>query len=60
MIGSSRKRRIIYDKLLNEGFTQEQLDAVYSPIGLEICAETPEEIAVAIVGELIKVRAGGE
>lgn len=60
MIGSSRKRRIIYDNLLNEGFTQERLDAVYSPIGLEICAETPEEIAVAIVGELIKVRAGGE
>ncbi|MBN2418211.1 MAG: XdhC family protein [Deltaproteobacteria bacterium] len=60
MIGSSRKRRIIYDNLLNEGFTQEQLDTVYSPIGLEINAETPEEIAVAIVGELIKVRAGGE
>ena len=60
MIGSSRKRRIIYEKLLNEGFTREQLNAVYSPIGLEICAETPEEIAVAIVGELIKIRAGGE
>ena len=58
MIGSSRKIRIIYQKLLNEGFSQEQLDAVHSPIGLEICAETPEEIAVAIVGELIKVRAG--
>lgn len=60
MIGSSRKRRIIYDKLLKEGVAQEQLDAVYSPIGLEICAETPEEIAVAIVGELVKIRAGGE
>ena len=59
MIGSSRKRIIIYKNLLKEGFTQEQLDAVHSPIGLEICAETPEEIAVAIVGELIKVRAGG-
>ncbi len=60
MIGSSRKRRIIYDNLLNEGYTKEQLETVYSPIGLEISAETPEEIAVAIVGELIKVRAGGE
>lgn len=59
MIGSKRKRLIIYDKLLNEGYTQEQLDGVYSPIGLEINAETPEEIAVAIVAELIKVRAGG-
>lgn len=60
MIGSSRKIRIIYQNLINEGFTREQLDAVHSPIGLEICAETPEEIAVAIVGELIKIRAGGE
>ncbi len=60
MIGSSRKRRIIYEKLLREGFTQDQLRTVYSPIGMEIAAETPEEIAVAIVGELIKVRAGGE
>ena len=59
MIGSSRKRKIIYKNLLKQGFTQEQLDAVHSPIGLEICAETPEEIAVAIVGELIRVRAGG-
>jgi xanthine dehydrogenase accessory factor len=59
MIGSKRKRLIIYDKLLNEGYTQEQLDSVYSPIGMEINAETPEEIAVAIVAELIKVRAGG-
>ncbi len=59
MIGSSRKRKIIYKNLLKQGFTQEQLNAVHSPIGLEICAETPEEIAVAIVGELIKVRAGG-
>jgi xanthine dehydrogenase accessory factor len=60
MIGSSRKIRIIYQNLIREGFTQEQIDAVHAPIGLEICAETPEEIAVAIVGELIKVRAGGE
>jgi xanthine dehydrogenase accessory factor len=60
MIGSSRKIKIIYKNLLKEGFAQEQLDSVHSPIGLEICAETPEEIAVAIVGELIKVRAGGE
>ncbi len=59
MIGSKRKRLIIYDKLLKEGYTQEQLDSVHSPIGVEINAETPEEIAVAIVAELIKVRAGG-
>ena len=58
MIGSRRKRDIIYQKLLEEGFTQMDLDRVHSPIGLDIGAETPEEIAVSIVAELIKVRAG--
>jgi len=58
MIGSRQKRDIIYQKLLEEGFTQQDLDRVHSPIGLDIGAETPEEIAVSIVAELIKVRAG--
>ena len=58
MIGSRRKRDIIYEKLLEEGFTQQDIDRVHSPIGLDIGAETPEEIAVSIVAELIKVRAG--
>jgi xanthine dehydrogenase accessory factor len=58
MIGSSRKRNIIYEKLIEEGFTRKELSGVHSPIGLEIGAETPEEIAVSIVAELIKVRAG--
>ncbi|MBW2138344.1 MAG: XdhC family protein [Deltaproteobacteria bacterium] len=60
MIGSRRKRNILYKKLLEEGFTQEDLKRVHAPIGLEIGAETPEEIAVSIVAELIKVRAGLE
>jgi xanthine dehydrogenase accessory factor len=58
MIGSKRKRNIIYGKLLDEGFTEEDLRRVHSPIGLEIKAETPEEIAVSIVAELIQERAG--
>ena len=58
MIGSTRKRDIIYKKLLEEGFTQKDLSRVHSPIGLDIGAETPEEIAISIVAELIKVRAG--
>ena len=59
MIGSRRKISIIYRKLLEEGFAQEELDKVHSPIGLDIGAETPEEIALSIVAELVKVRAGG-
>jgi xanthine dehydrogenase accessory factor len=58
MIGSSRKRNIIYEKLLEEGFTEKELSRVHSPIGLDIGADTPEEIAVSIVAELIKVRRG--
>lgn len=59
MIGSRKKRDAIYKKLLSEGFTQKDLDRVHSPIGLSIGAETPEEIGVSIVGELIQARAGG-
>ncbi len=58
MIGSRRKVSIVYEKLMKEGFTREDLDRVHSPIGIDIGAETPEEIAVSIVSELIKVRAG--
>jgi xanthine dehydrogenase accessory factor len=57
MIGSHRKRDIIYKELIKEGYTRADLASVHSPIGLEIGAETPEEIAVSIVAELIKVRA---
>jgi xanthine dehydrogenase accessory factor len=57
MIGSRRKREKIYEALLQEGFVRSDLDRVYSPIGTAIGAETPEELAVSIVGELIKVRA---
>ena len=58
MIGSRQKRKIIYETLLEEGFTQEDLSKVSSPIGIDIGAETPEEIGVSIVAELIKVKAG--
>lgn len=58
MIGSRRKRDAIYTALLEEGFTTRDLDRVHSPIGLDIAAETPEEIAVSIVAELIMIRAG--
>ncbi len=57
MIGSRRKRDAIYDALVQEGFTRQDLQRVFSPIGLAIGAETPEEIAVSIVSELIQVRA---
>jgi xanthine dehydrogenase accessory factor len=58
MIGSRRKRALIYKSLAEEGFEQEKLEEVHSPIGLDIGAETPEEIAISIIAELVAVRAG--
>lgn len=60
MIGSRRKRDGIYAALEAEGFTREELARVHSPIGLDILSETPAEIAVSIVAELIQVRAERE
>lgn len=56
MIGSRRKRDTIFKSLLEEKFTEEQLENVFSPIGLNIGAATPEEIAISIVAQLIEIR----
>lgn len=61
MIGSRSKRDILYKKLADEfGYGDEDFARVHSPIGLDIKAESPEEIAVSIVAELIQVRAEHE
>ena len=56
MIGSHSKIEIVYDALMRQGFTSETLSTVHAPIGLKIGANTPEEIAVCIVGEMIQVK----
>lgn len=56
MIGSRKKRDAIYQALENEGFTTKDFQKVHCPIGLSIGAQTPEEIAVSIVAELIHAR----
>lgn len=56
MIGSIRKRDKIFEVLTVEGYGRLDLDRVHCPIGTDIGAETPEELAVSVVGELIKVR----
>lgn len=57
MISSREKRDLIYQALLAKGVRKEELARIHSPIGLAINAETPEEIAVSIVAELIAERA---
>lgn len=60
MIASRRKRDIIFRSLRDEGYSARQLAGVYSPVGLDIGARTPAEIAVSIAAEMIAVRARGE
>jgi xanthine dehydrogenase accessory factor len=56
MIGSKKKIRTLYQNLMEKGMKKEILGRVHAPIGIDINSETPEEIAVSIVAELIKVR----
>ncbi len=59
MIGSIRKVRNTLEALEAEGVPRELLDKIYTPIGLDINAETPAEIAVSILAELVHVRRAG-
>lgn len=56
MIGSSRKIKTVYDQLRDDGISEEKLNNVHAPIGLDIGSETPAEIAVAIAAEIVAVR----
>jgi xanthine dehydrogenase accessory factor len=56
MIGSKRKIRMVFDYLEEKGFDPELFKSVHAPIGIEINSETPQEIALSIVAELVKVR----
>ncbi|MBI3939261.1 MAG: XdhC family protein [Acidobacteria bacterium] len=58
MVGSRRKTKIIFDYLRGRGVSEEWLARVESPVGLDIGSETPEEIAVSIVAQIIAVRKG--
>ncbi|MCI2131577.1 MAG: XdhC family protein [Eubacterium sp.] len=55
MMGSRRRVKIVKEKLFEEGIPREILDSIFSPIGLNIHAETPEEIAVSVMAEIVSV-----
>lgn len=59
MIGSKTKVSTAFQELRGMGIPEDRLKQVHAPIGLDIGAETPEEIAVSIIAEIIKVRRGG-
>ncbi|NJL48226.1 MAG: XdhC family protein [Leptolyngbyaceae cyanobacterium SM2_5_2] len=59
MIGSEKRVRQVYQAIEQTGMAREALATIYGPIGLDIGAQTPEEIAISIGAELILVRRGG-
>lgn len=59
LIGSKRRVRFVVEMLSKKGIRKDRLDSLFTPIGLPIGAESPEEIAVSILGELICVRKKG-
>lgn len=60
VVASKRKAKVILARLAQEGFSRERLGEVRSPIGLDIGAETPQEIAISILGEVLALRSGRE
>ncbi len=59
MIGSKRRTRTVLENLESEGVPAARLARVYTPIGLDIEAETPEEIALSVLAEIVLLRRGG-
>lgn len=60
MIGSKRKVISVYKALEKEGYKPEEFERVHAPVGLDIGALTPEEIAISITAELIAIRRGAK
>ncbi len=56
MMGSKAKVNKLFNELLNEGISEELLKRVHAPIGLSISSQTPEEIAISIAAEIIKIK----
>jgi len=59
LIGSKRRTSIVIDRLREAGIPEEQLKNIRAPIGLDIGAVTPEEVALAIMAEIVAERRGG-
>jgi xanthine dehydrogenase accessory factor len=59
MIGSKRRAKATLERLAEHGYSPEALSRIHTPMGLDIAAETPAEIAVAIAAEIVKVRRRG-
>ena len=56
MIGSKGKVKKTFDALIEEGYSKEEVSNVHAPIGLDIKAQTPAEISISILAELIEIK----
>jgi len=59
LLGSKRKVTLVFEELMKNGIAIERIKDIHAPIGLDIHARTPEEIALSIVAELVRFRLGG-
>ena len=59
LMGSKRKTILIYEDLMRSELTMDRIREIRSPIGLDISARTPEEIAISIISEVLMFRLGG-
>jgi xanthine dehydrogenase accessory factor len=55
-MGSARKTRMMVKQLHQEGFDPARIDALFTPVGMNIDAETPAELAISILAEIVAVR----
>jgi xanthine dehydrogenase accessory factor len=60
MIASRRQAALVFKQVLKKGVPKKDLERVYSPVGLEIGADTPEAITISILSEMIKIRRLGQ
>ena len=58
MLGSKRKVKLFFDRMRQKGFTEQDLKKVFAPVGLDLGTETPEEIALSIMAEIMQVQSG--
>ena len=59
LVASTKRAKLVFEYLLDEGVSPEDLKRVHSPAGLDFAGTTPEEIALSIVGEMVLIRRGG-
>lgn len=59
MLGSAKKTKEMYQQLEEEGISRDSLEQVYSPVGLDICDMSPEEVAFSVLAEILMIKNGG-